>query len=254
MSIRRRAPTPGSAPASQLTRTVRIPSSTRRPVTRTPTMGLNCTWEKRLKRRLLAASWRSSTSTVKPVPKHPVQTILFVPEAKTDNLRLLKKQSVSAFLEATVPGEVKDVRINSRRNILTIDVEDRAALEALRKITSLQDIKLRAHATPYVDMTIGVIYDVDTCILDKDLRILIKPADEGIVIRQLSRIGTSRCLKIVFRGDSLPAHVKVGHFRQPVRPYEPKTPPVLQVHEDWPCPCSMWQRHFMSQMRWAPQG
>ncbi|KAH9374160.1 hypothetical protein HPB48_005429 [Haemaphysalis longicornis] len=126
------------------------------------------------------------TSTVKPVPKHQVHTILFVAEAKTDNLRLLNKQAVSAFLEATVPGGVKDVSINSRRNILAIDVEHRSALVALRKIASLQDIKVRAHATPYGDTTIGVIHDIDMSIPENDLPILIKPADEGIVIRQAS--------------------------------------------------------------------
>ncbi|KAH9369853.1 hypothetical protein HPB48_013858 [Haemaphysalis longicornis] len=99
----------------------------------------------------------------------------------TDNLRLLNKQAFSPFLEATVPSEVKDVRINSQRNILAIDVEHRSALEVLRKITSLQDIKVRGHATPYGDTTIGV---VDTSFPEKDLPIRIKPADEGIVIRQ----------------------------------------------------------------------
>ncbi|KAH9361585.1 hypothetical protein HPB48_001462 [Haemaphysalis longicornis] len=180
------------------------------------------------KRRLLTASSRSSTSTVKLLLKHPVHTILFVPKAKTDNLRMLNKQAVSAFLEATVPGEVEDVRINSRRNILVIDVEHLRALEVLRKITSLQDIKVRAHDTPYGDTTVGVIYDVDASIRDKDLPILIKPAHEGVVMRQVSRIGASNCLKIVFKGDSLPAHVKVGHFRQPVRTYVPKP---LQCHK-----------------------
>ncbi|KAH9383729.1 hypothetical protein HPB48_025495 [Haemaphysalis longicornis] len=170
---------------------------------------------KKAKRRLLTASSRSSTSTVKPVPRHPVHIILFVPEAKTDNLRMLNKQAVSAFLEAAVPGEVKDVRINFRRNILAIDVEPRSALEVLRKITSLQDIKMRAHGTPYGDTTVGVIYDVDASTSEKDLPILIKPAHEGIVIRRVSRIGTSRCLKIIFKGDSLLAHchkcMKIGH-------------------------------------------
>lgn len=183
---------------------------------------------KRGKRRLLTATSRSSTSTVRPMPRRLVHTILFVPEAKTDNLRMLNKQAVSTFLEATVPGEVKDVRINSRRNILAIDVEHRSALEVLRNITSLQNIKVRAHDPPYGDTTAGVIYDVDVSIPEKDLRILVKPANEGVVIRQVSRIGTSRCVKIIFKGDSLPAHVKVGHFRQPVRPYVPKP---LQCHK-----------------------
>ncbi|KAH9375676.1 hypothetical protein HPB48_016636 [Haemaphysalis longicornis] len=180
------------------------------------------------KRRLLTASSRSSTSTVRPMPRRLVHTILFVPEAKTDNLRMLNKQAVSAFLEATVPGKVKDVRINSRRNILAIDVEHRSAQEVLRKITSLQHIKVRAHDTPYGDTTVGVIYDFDVSIPEKDLPILVKPADEGIVIRQVSRIGTSRCVKIIFKDDSLPAHVKLGHFHQPVRPYVPKP---LQCHK-----------------------
>ncbi|KAH9359981.1 hypothetical protein HPB48_002849 [Haemaphysalis longicornis] len=177
---------------------------------------------KKAKRRLLTASSRSSTSTVKPMPKPPVHTILFVPEAKTDNLRLLNKHAVSAFLEATVPGEVKDVIIISWPNILAIDVEHRSALEVLRKITSVQEIKVRAHATLSGDTTVGVIYDVDASIPAKELPLLTKPADEGIVIRGVSRIGTSRCLNIVFRGDSLPAHVTVGHFRQTVLPYVPK--------------------------------
>ncbi|KAH9367410.1 hypothetical protein HPB48_004005 [Haemaphysalis longicornis] len=150
---------------------------------------------KKATRRLLTASSRSSTLTVKPVPRHPGHTILFVPEAKTDNLRMHNKQAVSAFLEAAVPGEVKD---------------HRSALEVLRKITSLQDIKVRAHDTPYGDTTVGVIYDADASIPEKDLPILIKPAHEGIVIRRVSRIGTSRCLKIVFKGDSLPAQVKAS--------------------------------------------
>ncbi|KAH9370960.1 hypothetical protein HPB48_013394 [Haemaphysalis longicornis] len=106
-----------------------------------------------------------------------VHTILFVPEAQTDSLRMLNKQAVSAFLEATVPGEVKDVKNNSRRSILAIDVEHRSALEVLRTITSLQNIKVRAHDTPYGDTTVGVIYDVDESIPENGLPILIKPAD-----------------------------------------------------------------------------
>ncbi|KAH9383257.1 hypothetical protein HPB48_024374 [Haemaphysalis longicornis] len=203
---------------------------------------------KRGKSTLLTASSRSSTSTVKSMPRRLVHTILFVPEAKTNNLRMLNKQAVSAFLEATVPGEVKDVRIRSQGR-----EEHRSALEVLRKITSLQNIKVRAPDTPYGDTTVGVIYEVDVSIPEKDLPILVKPADEGIVIRQVSCIGTSRCVKIIFKSDSLPAHVKVGHFRQPVRPYVAQTPSGPQVLKDWPRSCSLRERHWVLQMCWAPQ-
>lgn len=140
---------------------------------------------KKTTRGLLALPPQLSTLTAGPAPRHPAHTILFVPEAKTDNLRMLNKQAVSAFLEAPVPGEVKDVRTKFRQNISAIDVEHRSALEVLRKITSLQDIKVRAYGTPYGDTTVGIIYDIDASISEKDPPILIKPADEGTVIRQV---------------------------------------------------------------------
>ncbi|KAH9374312.1 hypothetical protein HPB48_000013 [Haemaphysalis longicornis] len=66
----------------------------------------------------------------------------------------------------------------------------------------------------------GVIYDVDAPIPDADLPILIKPSTDCASIKRVSRLGKSRCVKIVFQ--AIPAHLKVGHFRHAVRPFVPK--------------------------------
>lgn len=107
------------------------PSCSQCPVTVIQTMAFNSTLE-RGEKRLIAASSRSSTSAMTAMPRHSVPTILFVPEVNADYWGMLDKQAVSGFVEAAVPGEVKDVRINSRRNILAIDLEHRSALEVLR--------------------------------------------------------------------------------------------------------------------------
>lgn len=58
-------------------------------------------------------------------------------------------------------------------------------------------------------------------ILNNDLPILVKPANDEVIV-DVTRIGSSRCVKIAFRGKHLPSHVKVGHFRHAVRPFIPK--------------------------------
>ncbi|KAH9372537.1 hypothetical protein HPB48_000279 [Haemaphysalis longicornis] len=89
-------------------------------------------------------------------------------------------------------------------------------------------MKVRAYISPGKGASVDVVYDVDVSIQDADLPILIKPATEGANIKQGTRLGKSRCVKLVFQGDCIPAHVKVGHFRHAVRPFVPKP---LQCHK-----------------------
>ncbi|KAH9372642.1 hypothetical protein HPB48_007828 [Haemaphysalis longicornis] len=184
---------------------------------------------KKAKGRLRAAASRStgtsstsSTSTVTTPARPPVHTVLFVPESPNVNLRMLNRQAISVSLEAILPGKIKEVRINTRNNILAIDVERSAAVETVRQLTMLGEMKVRAYISPGQGASVGVVYDVDVSIPDADLPILIKPATEGATIKQVTRLGKSRCVKLVFQGDCMPAHVKVGHFRHAVRPFVPK--------------------------------
>lgn len=174
------------------------------------------------KRRLLRRSSSASVSTVKTTPQRWPYTMLFMPVDPVSNLRLLNRQVLSAFLEGIAPNEIKDVRINARKNVLAVDVLHRSALQSLRHVTEIDKVKVRSMIPTGCNSTVGVIYDVDISIPTDDLPILIKPTTEGTLITHIARLGNTRCLKLEFEGDSLPSHVKVGHVRHPVRPYVPK--------------------------------
>lgn len=183
---------------------------------------------RKAKRRLLRASSPASVSTVKDTPQHWPHTVLFLPVDPTTNLRLLNRQVLSTLLEGIAPNEIKDVRINSRKNVMAVDVFHRSALQSLRNVTEIDKVQVRPQIATGGNGTVGVIYDVDISISSDDLPILIKPATEGTLIAHLTRLGNTRCVKLVFEGDCLPSHVKVGHVRHPVRPYIPKP---LQCHK-----------------------
>ncbi|KAH9374311.1 hypothetical protein HPB48_022503 [Haemaphysalis longicornis] len=182
---------------------------------------------KKAKRRLWAAASRSTgasstscASTVAAPKRPPVHTVLFVPASSNDNLRILNGQDISVSLEAIPPVKIKEVRVNRRKNIMAIDVEQRDAVETLHQLTMLGQMKVRAYVSPGQGSSAGVIYDVDASIPDADLPILIKPSTDCASIKRVSRLGKSRCVKIVFQ--AIPAHLKVGHFRHAVRPFVPK--------------------------------
>ncbi|XP_037514780.1 uncharacterized protein LOC119391178 [Rhipicephalus sanguineus] len=176
---------------------------------------------RKAKRRLLMASPSSSKTTTK-TREPPVHTILFMPVAAADSLNRLNRQATSRSLEAIAPGQIVDVRINSRKNVLAIDVTQRNTLDVLSNVKVLEDINVRSYIPDGRDSTAGVIYDVDISISESDFPVLIKPVTEGLIILQARRLGNSRCVKLVFKGDSLPSHVKVGHFRHAVRPFVPR--------------------------------
>ncbi|KAH9372038.1 hypothetical protein HPB48_012762 [Haemaphysalis longicornis] len=60
-------------------------------------------------------------------------------------------------------------------------------------------MKVRAYISACQGASVGVAYDVVVSIPDADLPILIKPATEGTTIKQVTRLGISRCLKLVFQ-------------------------------------------------------
>lgn len=173
------------------------------------------------KRRLLTTSPSQSKATTN-IQEPPVHTILFVPLNAADSMNRLNRQVTSMSLEALVPGQITDVRINGRKNVLAIDVTQRTALDVLTKVNVLGNINVRSFIPDGKDSRAGVIYDVDTSISDIDFPTLIKPVTEATIILQARRLGNSRCVKLVFKGDSLPTQVRVGHFRHTVRPFVPK--------------------------------
>lgn len=183
---------------------------------------------RKAKRRLIKTSSPASTSTVKARSERWPHTILFMPVDPSASLRKLNRQAISNVLEGIAQNEIKEVRLNTRKNVLAVDTTHADTLEKLRMMTEFGDVKVRAVVPMTGTCTAGVIYDIDLAIPNTDLPILIKPAYEGVVIKHISRLGNSRCVKIVFKGDSIPTHVKVGHFRHVVRHFVPKP---LQCHK-----------------------
>lgn len=177
---------------------------------------------RKAKRRIINPSPVSSTATVKTVHQRWPHFILFVPKNATESLRVLNRQALSLYFENTVPNEIKDLRLNTRRNILAVDVRHPSALSTLQQVTQLGNIAVRSIIPADGATTSGVIYDINTEIPNADLPILIKPASQDNVIVSVGRLGNTRCVRVTFKGDCLPAYVKVGHFRQQVRPFIPK--------------------------------
>lgn len=184
--------------------------------------GFELVRSRKAKRRNTRSSSSSSTQTVEPMRNSDANTILFMPVIPTGNMKRLNRQSVSMLPETVVPNEITDIRVNTRKNVLAVDVQHAGALSALRKVTDLDGMQVRSHIPLGSDVITGVIYDVDLAILNNDLPILVKAASDRDVIVDVYRLGNSRCVKIVFKGNGLPSHVKVGHFRHPVRPFIPK--------------------------------
>lgn len=70
---------------------------------------------RRAKRRNTRTSSSSSTQTVRHTQRPDANTIIFVPLLPTVNMKLLNRQSVSMSLEALVPNEISDIRVNTRK-------------------------------------------------------------------------------------------------------------------------------------------
>lgn len=180
--------------------------------------GYTVATNRRLKRKLPRTSSVSELNYNKP-PSQQTYTIAYIPIAATGNLNSLNRQTLTAYLEKLAPGQIREVRINSRKNILTVDVSTRSILDTLKAVTQLGNILVRSFIVQGGSTTAGVIYDVDTDIDNGDLPTLISST---VHITDIHRFGRSRCIKLIFEGDNLPSHVKVGYVRHPVRPYVPR--------------------------------
>ncbi|KAH7950641.1 hypothetical protein HPB51_028323 [Rhipicephalus microplus] len=176
---------------------------------------------RKVKRRLLTTSPSQSKATPN-IQEPPVHTILFVPLNAADSMNRLNRQVTSMSLEALVPRQITDVRINGRKNVLAIDVTQRTALDVLTKVNPLGNINVHSFIPDGKDSKAGVIYNVDTSISNIVFPILIKPVTEATIFLQARHLGNSRCVKLVFMGDSLPTQVRVGHFQHIVCPFVPK--------------------------------
>ncbi|XP_075742043.1 uncharacterized protein LOC142794682 [Rhipicephalus microplus] len=100
-------------------------------------------------------------------------TISYMPTTTTDVLNTLNRQSLSEYFERIAPGQVKEIRVYSRKNIMSVDVTSKAILDTVKAIVQLGNIPVRAFSAYDKATTIGVIYDVDEEITDSSLEKLL---------------------------------------------------------------------------------
>lgn len=61
---------------------------------------------------------------------------MFTSVAASHNLTKVNKRSLSMYLEYLVPGNLKEVRFNSLKNVVAIDTVGVVAVETLLHVTS----------------------------------------------------------------------------------------------------------------------
>ncbi|CAN7978007.1 unnamed protein product [Ixodes persulcatus] len=83
-------------------------------------------------------------------------------------------------------------------------------------LTKICEVPVRAFLPRPKNSRVGVISDVDTDITEDRLSKII---GSGVSVVQVRRLGKTEAVKVVFEGDTLPAHVKIGLVRQSVRPF-----------------------------------
>ncbi|KAH7977612.1 hypothetical protein HPB49_003041 [Dermacentor silvarum] len=117
-----------------------------------------------------------SDSTHKSRCDERVFSVGYTPTTAGTNLNSLNRQSLTKFFDRIASGHVREVRINARKNILTVDVSSQAVLEALKSIEVVGNIPVRSFLAYGNDTCTGVVSDVDIDIKDEDLRSLLSNA------------------------------------------------------------------------------
>ncbi|KAH7957823.1 hypothetical protein HPB52_023159 [Rhipicephalus sanguineus] len=105
----------------------------------------------------------------------------------TDILNSLNRQSLSEYFELVAPGQVAEIRINARKNILSVEVTTKSILDTLKAIVQLGNISVRAFSAYDKETTTGVIYDVDEDITDSSLEKLLSSSSPIVGFHRFGR-------------------------------------------------------------------
>ncbi|KAH7943342.1 hypothetical protein HPB52_006963 [Rhipicephalus sanguineus] len=123
---------------------------------------------RRLKRKI-----RRTSPTGRQAPKQASSVRSYT----ISHLELANRQSLSEYFELVAPGQVAEIRINARKNILSVEVTTKSILDTLKAIVQLGNIPVRAFSAYDKERTTGVIYDVDEDITDSSLEKLLSSHD-----------------------------------------------------------------------------
>lgn len=175
----------------------------------------------RSKRSRRGSSSHQSINVVVPASR----TVLFTPSTSGGNVRKINKHVLSDELDSIAMGQVVEARVNVRKNVIAVDAKAVSAVHALLATTTICGVPVRAFLPRPPNTRAGVIRDVATTISDGKLLSL---CFSGVKVVEARRFGNTTTVQLLFEGDTIPSHVKLGLVRYPVHPY---TPRPLQCHQ-----------------------
>ncbi|KAH7959986.1 hypothetical protein HPB49_015777 [Dermacentor silvarum] len=134
--------------------------------------------------------------------------------------RRTTKDVVNTYLGNVAPKGINEVRFNTRKNVVTVEVVTQAALEKLKTVRILGHIEVRSFIVHSGHTRAGVISDVVIDISDEEFQRLLSST---VKVLDFHRFGRSTSVKLLFKGHTLPDHVKVGYVRHPFAPPQKKS-------------------------------
>ncbi|CAN7948930.1 unnamed protein product, partial [Ixodes hexagonus] len=178
----------------------------------------------RYKKSRHGASAQSQGTVILPTN---VYTVLFTPTDPETNLKGINRRALSDQLKSLAPGQTKEARVNTRRNTIVVDAATEAAILSLLISNSLGSKDVGAYLPRPKNPRAGVNTDVVPTLTDDQIG---EELSSRLKIHQVHRFGTTTSVKVIFEGDTLPAHVKLGLERHRVRPFIPRPLQCRQCH------------------------
>ncbi|KAG0434010.1 hypothetical protein HPB47_019414 [Ixodes persulcatus] len=163
--------------------------------------------------------WTNSADTVVSKESRPASrntearlTVLLWPTDKA-YVRKFHWVELNAHFDVIAPRQVKEIRVNGRRNVIAVDVHLKDAVPKLLLVKKLGGIPVEARVPWTADHIAGVVRDVDQCLSEEDIHNTMQaPAH----ILGLRRQGKSTTVRVTFEGKDLPQYVHMGYVRHPV--------------------------------------
>lgn len=154
-------------------------------------------------------------------------TVAFIPIDAMVSLNAISRQKLNDFFFKLAPGLIQEVRVNPWKNVIAVDTTDDKMVQTLLGLSEICGVHTRPYIPQGTNIVAGVVSDVDLDLKDDVFKTMIvcTPPCKIISVR---RLGTSKCMKILFASGKLPSHIKAGLVRYPVRPFVPRP---LQCHK-----------------------
>lgn len=111
---------------------------------------------------------------------------------------------------------VVQVMTKYQRNLVALEAQNLGSTKALRKITKLREIPVRAYDSFWRNLETGVAHSVLQDISGTDLASALRAT---VSVQHIRNIGESEFVKAILTSEACPHYVTVGHARFKVEPF-----------------------------------